>query len=331
VINDRFITEFDAQDLVDAVAAQLLADPKVQEAAEANDKEHFGIALKKPLEDALLDKHGKNGEFVDAVFTDVEILKAFKAEMVEGLFRKLKGERRWGNLTKSLATKGYMHSRLRGRKDAVGWKAASSDPKKLVGLLDLAVQLADSPMPDSFAGTKYPPKDLDGLSNMLTGVLDLAETEAEGSKGLSKAERTSLAGKSARLLEPFWARLLAALEPEAFLERMASFVEKKKVGMIGIGMLHQVLREKGLGPFNEESFKLSPKVTDGWEKLDTFSNSIRDLVDLRLRVAHKSPSITSEEADQAAKWAVIVILSMVEHNEEALRASLGSTSGEAAA
>jgi type I restriction enzyme, R subunit len=331
VINDRFTTEFDAQDLVDAVAAQLLADPKVQEAAEANDKEHFGIALKKPLEDALLDKHGKNGEFVDAVFTDVEILKAFKAEMVEGLFRKLKGERRWGNLTKSLATKGYMHSRLRGRKDAVGWKAASSDPKKLVGLLDLAVQLADSPMPDSFAGTKYPPKDLDGLSNMLTGVLDLAETEAEGSKGLSKAERTSLAGKSARLLEPFWARLLAALEPEAFLERMASFVEKKKVGMIGIGMLHQVLREKGLGPFNEESFKLSPKVTDGWEKLDTFSNSIRDLVDLRLRVAHKSPSITSEEADQAAKWAVIVILSMVEHNEEALRASLGSTSGEAAA
>ena len=95
--------------------------------------------------------------------------------------------------------------------------------------------------------------------------------------------------------------------------------------VVSVGEILTLLREKQLGPFSEESFKLNPKVADGWEKLDTFSNSVRDLVGLRLRVAHKSPSVTAEEADQAAMWAVTVILSLVGQSEATLRRCLGSS------
>lgn len=275
------------------------------------------------VEAALLSKHAANTDFVDGIYKsgNEQILKAFQAEVIEGIFRKLKGETRWVNLARSLAVKGYTHSRLRDRKDAAPWQPATKDPKGIMRLFKLAVALSESPMPAEFEGTKYPPADLTGLSAHLLEVFDA--TEREETKGLSKAERNALAKSASQLLEPFCARLLGQLEPKLLLERMAHFMEEKKEGQIGIGMLHQLLRETKRAPLNEASFKLNPKDTDGWERLDTFSNAIRDLVALRLKAAHKSPDLLPEESGQAAWCAVVVVLGLVEHNVAALRQAFG--------
>lgn len=323
LINERFSTDFDAQDLVNAVEKALLADEKLQQAAAANDKANFALELRPAVEKAMLEKHDDNEKFIDEVLSKKELLEFFHAQMLEGVYRKLKGDQRWVNLSKTLASKGYTHSRLRDRKDVEPWRPAAGDIKGVSELFALAVRLAEAPHPASFDGTKYPRADLSGLGPHLLDVFD--GLEKEETKGLGKAERNNLAKSASQLIEPFWARLLAELEPEAFLERMASFVAKKKENLIGIAMLHELLRETHRGPFNEQSFKLSPKTTEGWEELDTFSNAIRDLVALRLKAAHKSPDLLAEEAGQAAWCSVVVILALVEHNADDLHKALGGT------
>jgi len=90
LINERFGTEFDAQDLVDGVTEQLVADEAVQQAAEANDKENFGYVFTKKLDEALLDRHTKHAEFIDRVFADQDIGRLFRSLMLEEVYGRLR-------------------------------------------------------------------------------------------------------------------------------------------------------------------------------------------------------------------------------------------------
>ncbi len=93
LINERFGTEFDAQDLVDGVTEQLVADEGVQQAAEANDKMNFGYVFHPKLDAALLDRHAKHADFIDKVFADQEIGGLFRALMLDQIYERLTSEK----------------------------------------------------------------------------------------------------------------------------------------------------------------------------------------------------------------------------------------------
>jgi type I restriction enzyme R subunit len=89
IINERFGTEFDAQDLVDGVTEQLLADAEVQQAAAVNDKTNFGYVFDKKLDTALLDRHAKHADFIDKVFSDPDMGRLFRALMLDQVYGRL--------------------------------------------------------------------------------------------------------------------------------------------------------------------------------------------------------------------------------------------------
>ncbi len=90
LVNDRFGTDFDAQDLIDGVTNQLLNDEKVQKAAQANDRANFGFAGKDAFDDALIERHGKHAEFIDRVFGDKEILEFLRGKVLDEVYAQLK-------------------------------------------------------------------------------------------------------------------------------------------------------------------------------------------------------------------------------------------------
>ncbi len=92
VINDRFGTDFDAQDLIDGVTTQLLSDGKVQEAASANDRTNFEYVGGPALEDALTDRHDKHRKFIDGVFGNDEMLALLKRTVLDDVYRRLTGD-----------------------------------------------------------------------------------------------------------------------------------------------------------------------------------------------------------------------------------------------
>jgi len=89
VLNDRFATEFDAQDLLDGVTQQLLDDEGVQQAAAANDRANFDYVGGPALEDALVERHSKHGEFINEVFRDSDILAFLKKKVLDDVYTKL--------------------------------------------------------------------------------------------------------------------------------------------------------------------------------------------------------------------------------------------------
>jgi type I restriction enzyme R subunit len=90
LINKRFGTEFDAQDLVDGVADQLAADDGLQQAAKVNDKGNFGHVFKPALEDALMDRHAKHTDFINKVFGDEALGEFFRALMLDRVYEALR-------------------------------------------------------------------------------------------------------------------------------------------------------------------------------------------------------------------------------------------------
>lgn len=90
VINDRFGTEFDAQDLIDGVKKQLLEDEGIQKAAAANDRTNFAYVGGPALEDALVERHAKHGEFVNRVFGEAEILTFLKKRLLDEVYEELR-------------------------------------------------------------------------------------------------------------------------------------------------------------------------------------------------------------------------------------------------
>jgi type I restriction enzyme R subunit len=91
VVNDRFGTDFDAQDLLDGVTKQLLDDASVQQAAAANDRANFDYVGGPALEDALVERHAKHGDFINEVFADSDILAFLKKKVLDEVYAKLSG------------------------------------------------------------------------------------------------------------------------------------------------------------------------------------------------------------------------------------------------
>ena len=91
VINHRFGTDFDAQDLLDGVTRQLLDDASVQQAAAANDRANFDYVGGPALEDALVERHEKHGKFIDGVFSDKEVLAYLKKRVLDQVYARLRG------------------------------------------------------------------------------------------------------------------------------------------------------------------------------------------------------------------------------------------------
>lgn len=89
-INERFKTDFDAQDLLNGVMQQLLSDEAVQQAAAANDRRNFAFVGGPKLEGALVDRHSKHGQFIDKVFDDPEVLDFLKRHLLDDVYGRLK-------------------------------------------------------------------------------------------------------------------------------------------------------------------------------------------------------------------------------------------------
>ena len=90
IINQRFGTDYDAQDLVDGVTEQLVEDEEVQQAAHANDKANFGFVFKPKLDGALVDRHDKHGKFINAVFEDPAVGELFRSWMLDTVYERVR-------------------------------------------------------------------------------------------------------------------------------------------------------------------------------------------------------------------------------------------------
>ncbi|AHF03946.1 type I restriction endonuclease subunit R [Marichromatium purpuratum 984] len=88
VINERFGTDFDAQDLVDGVTAQLLADARLRQAARVNDKGNFAVPFREALDDALVSRHEKHGDFINQLFQDEDLAEFFRGWMLEQVYKR---------------------------------------------------------------------------------------------------------------------------------------------------------------------------------------------------------------------------------------------------
>lgn len=89
IINERFGTDFDAQDLVDGVTDQLMADEALQQAAKVNDKGNFEVPFREALDDALVNRHEKHGDFINKVFQDEELGGFFRSWMLDRIYGRL--------------------------------------------------------------------------------------------------------------------------------------------------------------------------------------------------------------------------------------------------
>ena len=90
-LNQRFGTDFDAQDLVDGVTDQLMADAGLQQAARVNDKGNFSVPFQEALDDALVSRHERHGDFINKVFQDQAVGDFFRAWMLDQVYGRLSG------------------------------------------------------------------------------------------------------------------------------------------------------------------------------------------------------------------------------------------------
>jgi len=89
IINERFGTTFDAQDLVDGVTEQLVADEVLRQAARVNDKGNFAVPFREALDDALISRHEKHGDFINKLFQDEAVGVFFRAAMLDAIYARL--------------------------------------------------------------------------------------------------------------------------------------------------------------------------------------------------------------------------------------------------
>ncbi len=74
----------------DGVAEGMAQSEKIQLAATANDKDNFGHVFIPAFKDALVDHHAENGQFVDLVFSDDQLIKALNALMLDRVYERLR-------------------------------------------------------------------------------------------------------------------------------------------------------------------------------------------------------------------------------------------------
>ena len=90
VINDRFQTDFDTQHLVDSAMKRVREDASMQQAATANDRANFGLVAGPAFRDALDDMHGENGEFIDHLYRNGEVLEFLVKKAVDQLYKDMR-------------------------------------------------------------------------------------------------------------------------------------------------------------------------------------------------------------------------------------------------
>ena len=90
VINDRFQTDFDTQDLIDSAMKRVRENTSMQQAATANDRSNFGIVAGPAFRDALDDLHSENGEFIDHLYRNGEVLEFLVKKAVDQLYEDMR-------------------------------------------------------------------------------------------------------------------------------------------------------------------------------------------------------------------------------------------------
>ena len=92
-LNDRFGLGLPdhIENVLDGVADTLAQSENIQLAAKANDKVNFGHVFVPAFKDALVDHHAENGEFVDLVFGDDQLMNALNTLMLDRVYERLSG------------------------------------------------------------------------------------------------------------------------------------------------------------------------------------------------------------------------------------------------
>ena len=92
ILNNRFGLDLPdhVEKVLDGVADGLAASEEIQLAAKANDKANFGHVFIPAFKDALVDHHAENGQFVDLVFRDEELMNALNALMMDRVYGRLR-------------------------------------------------------------------------------------------------------------------------------------------------------------------------------------------------------------------------------------------------
>lgn len=91
LVNERFGAAFDAQDIIDGVTGQLLADEGMQRAATVNDRTNFELVGAPAFDEALIDRHAKHATFIDRVFSDEALLRFIRARVLDEVYAALHG------------------------------------------------------------------------------------------------------------------------------------------------------------------------------------------------------------------------------------------------
>ena len=91
LVNERFGTSFDAQDIVDGVTQQLMDSEELQRAAKANPRANFDLVGAPAFDEALVDRHAKHAEFIDRVFADEELLRFIRTRVLDDIYARLTG------------------------------------------------------------------------------------------------------------------------------------------------------------------------------------------------------------------------------------------------
>ena len=88
-VNDRYGTDFVAQDLINGVTDHLVGDERMQQTATANDRAGFGIVAERAFDDALIDHHAGHARFINRVFSDEEMLVFLRTKVLDEVYRRL--------------------------------------------------------------------------------------------------------------------------------------------------------------------------------------------------------------------------------------------------
>lgn len=205
-------------------------------------------------------------------------------------------------LRKILTERGYTHPRAEGT------------PWQITGIFDsvlgAARGVAGATMPKDLKGTRFGAEGLAGLDSRLERVLKGVE-RLEASD-LNAVERRALYDDAALLLEPFLTKVLAVLEPDKL-----TALAKKRKKLVGLSALIELLAECGRSPIDRSVIDLpaeefeSPK---GWDQRSTLDNALRDVLRVRIDVAHKAPAPLADELARLPWCVLVLVLGVTEKN-----------------
>ena len=73
-----------------SVTDQLVADAGLRQAAKVNDKGNFALPFREALDDALVTRHERHGEFINRLFQDEALGAFFRGWMLDEVYGRLR-------------------------------------------------------------------------------------------------------------------------------------------------------------------------------------------------------------------------------------------------